>query len=103
MLFSYWRSSCSWRVRTALNLKGITFDYEPVNLLKSEQLDKAFADKNPLCQVRKLQKSIPGSLTTLKLPVLCIDGHLLHESLAIIEYLEETRPEPPLLPKDPCI
>ena len=84
-LYNYWRSSSSWRVRIALNLKGIAYEYRAVHLKNGEQNDPAFADINPMGYV----------------PVLEIDGHVLTESLPIIEYLDETRPAPPLLPADP--
>eukprot|EP00474_Spongospora_subterranea_P009580 CRZ10038.1 hypothetical protein [Spongospora subterranea] len=87
-LSSYWRSSCSYRVRIALNLKWIPYEYVAINLLKGEQLDDVNFSQSPVHQV----------------PVLEIDGHSLHESMAIIEYLEETRPsQTPLLPKDPYL
>ncbi|KYO19789.1 maleylacetoacetate isomerase isoform B [Alligator mississippiensis] len=86
VLYSYFRSSCSWRVRIALALKGITYDQVPVNLLKDggQQLAAEFQVVNPMQQV----------------PALKIDGITLSQSLAIIEYLEETRPNPRLLPQD---
>lgn len=86
LLFSYWRSSCSWRVRLALNLKEIPYDIKPINLIKSggEQHSTEYRDVNPMELV----------------PALHIDGHTLIESLAIMHYLEETRPERPLLPQD---
>ncbi|XP_019407617.1 PREDICTED: maleylacetoacetate isomerase isoform X2 [Crocodylus porosus] len=86
VLYSYFRSSCSWRVRIALALKGITYDQVPVNLLKDggQQLTAEFQVVNPMQQV----------------PALKIDGITLSQSLAIIEYLEETRPNPRLLPQD---
>jgi hypothetical protein len=86
-LHSYWRSSCSWRVRIALALKNINYDYAPVNLLKGEQVETAYTSKNPNGRVPSLE----------------IDGHFLSQSGAIIEYLEETRPNPPLLPKDSAL
>lgn len=87
VLYSYFRSSCTWRVRIALALKGIAYDQVPVNLLKDggEQLSPEFSALNPMQQV----------------PALRIDGITLSQSLAIIEYLEETRPKPRVLPKDP--
>ncbi|ETW00385.1 maleylacetoacetate isomerase [Aphanomyces invadans] len=84
-LHSYWRSSCSWRVRIALNLKNISYDCVPVNLLKGEQVSSEFGAVNP----------------NKRVPSLEIDGHVLNQSGAIIEYLDETRPEPALLPSDP--
>ena len=87
-LFGYWRSSCSWRVRIGLELKGITYQQEAVHLLKDggQQHQKAFLEMNPSAQV----------------PVLVLDdGTTLSQSIAILEYLEEAHPEPPLLPGDP--
>ncbi|RHY21765.1 hypothetical protein DYB37_001229 [Aphanomyces astaci] len=84
-LHSYWRSSCSWRVRIALSLKDIPYDYVPINLLKGEQVSDEFGAVNP----------------NKRVPTLEIDGHVLNQSGAIIEYLEETHPEPALLPSDP--
>lgn len=81
-LYSYWRSSCSWRVRIALAWKGISYEYKAVHLVKGEQMNEEYAAKNPMREV----------------PTLVIDGHVLNQSVAILEYLEETRPEPPLLP-----
>lgn len=85
-LYSYYRSSCSWRVRLALALKGVEYEYVAVNLIHAggEQHDAAYREKNPMAQV----------------PTLEIDGHRLTQSVAIVEYLEETRPTPPLLPAD---
>ncbi|XP_025976206.1 maleylacetoacetate isomerase isoform X1 [Dromaius novaehollandiae] len=87
ILYSYYRSSCSWRVRIALALKGIAYDQVPVNLLKDggQQFSAEFKALNPMKQV----------------PALKIDGIILSQSLAIIHYLEETRPNPRLLPQDP--
>jgi len=83
MLYGFYRSSAAYRVRIALNFKNVSYADAFVHLAKGEQ-HKAFARLNP-------QKLVPA---------LEIDGHLLTQSLAILEYLEETRPEPPLLPKD---
>ncbi|XP_072023109.1 maleylacetoacetate isomerase-like [Amphiura filiformis] len=85
VLYSYFFSSCAWRVRIALALKGIDYEYRAVNILKDEQHSDKFRAINPSCQV----------------PCLEIDGVKLAQSLAIIEYLEETRPKPALLPVDP--
>uniref|UniRef100_A0A1I7URQ6 maleylacetoacetate isomerase n=1 Tax=Caenorhabditis tropicalis TaxID=1561998 RepID=A0A1I7URQ6_9PELO len=84
VLYSYWRSSCSWRVRIALALKNIDYEYKTVDLL-SEQAKSDLKAINP----------------TAKVPAFVVNGQVLGESLAIIEYLEETHPEVPLLPKDP--
>ncbi|KAM6335514.1 maleylacetoacetate isomerase [Podargus strigoides] len=87
ILYSYFRSSCSWRVRIALALKGIAYDVVPVNLLKDggQQFSAEFKAVNPMQQV----------------PALKIDGITLSQSLAIIHYLEDTHPNPRLLPQDP--
>lgn len=82
-LYSYFRSSASYRVRIALAVKGLPYGTIPINLLKSEQKENAYTKLNP-------QGKVPA----------LIDGnHLLTQSLAIIEYLEEMHPFPPLLPK----
>ena len=84
-LYNYFRSSASWRVRIALALKGLDYDYLPVHLVRREQSTPEF---------------VAASGTGL-VPLLATDdGERLHQSLAIIEYLDETVPEPPLLPRD---
>uniref|UniRef100_A0A8C4MNX0 Maleylacetoacetate isomerase n=2 Tax=Equus asinus TaxID=9793 RepID=A0A8C4MNX0_EQUAS len=87
ILYSYFRSSCSWRVRIALALKSIDYETIPINLIKDggQQFSEEFQKLNPMKQV----------------PALKIDGTIIGQSLAIIEYLEETRPTPRLLPQDP--
>ncbi|RIB00789.1 glutathione S-transferase [Gigaspora rosea] len=85
VLHSFYMSSCSWRVRTCLNWKGIDYEYCPVNVLEGSQNKEEYSEINPY-------KFVP----TLK-----IDGVVLNQSVAILEYLEETRPEKSLLPKDP--
>ncbi|KAJ8647363.1 hypothetical protein MRB53_000386 [Persea americana] len=83
-LYSFFRSSCSWRVRIALHLKGLKYEYKAVNLLKGEQFSPEFSKLNPLSYV----------------PVL-VDGDIvISDSFAIILYLEEKYPENPLLPSD---
>ena len=84
-LYNYFRSSASWRVRIALALKGLDYDYLPVHLVKKEQSTPEF---------------IAASGTGLVPLLVTDDGERLHQSLAIIEYLDETVPEPPLLPRD---
>ena len=85
-LYSYFRSSASFRVRIALNMKGLPYDYVPVHLVKQEQFAPDY---------RKLS---PEALV----PTLVDDaGHSIGQSLAILEWLEETHPEPPLLPRTP--
>lgn len=87
VLYSYWRSSCSYRVRIALALKRVGYEYRAVHLLKDggQQLAAEYAALNPM----------------KVLPALAIDGVTLTQSHTIIEYLEETRPERSLLPKGP--
>ncbi|CAG8518657.1 21911_t:CDS:2 [Gigaspora margarita] len=85
ILYTYYRSSCAFRVRTCLNWKGIDCEYSFVSLLKGEQKEEKYVEVNPYKVV----------------PALKIDGIVLTQSVAIMEYLEETRPEKPLLPKDP--
>ena len=99
-LFSYWRSSCSYRVRIGLYLKGIPFKCQPVNLIKpldghsdmplaprrrGEQFRESFRAISPLSQV----------------PCLRHKGGILTQSLPILLYLEDLQPDPPLLPKEP--
>lgn len=85
-LYSYFRSSAAYRLRIALHLKGLAFDTVPVHLLKGggEQLQSAYRAINPAALVPALQS----------------DGTTLTQSLAIMEYLDETHPQPPLLPAD---
>lgn len=85
-LHGYFRSSASYRVRIALNLKGLSADQLSHHLRKGEQRDPAFLAINPQGLVPALQDDA---------------GAVLTQSLAIIEWLEETHPEPALLPKDP--
>jgi maleylpyruvate isomerase len=84
-LHGYFRSSASYRVRIALNLKGLGAEHLPHHLRKGEQRDPAYLAINPQGLVPTLQD---GSTT-------------ITQSLAIIEWLDEIYPEPPLLPKDP--
>jgi len=84
-LYNYFRSSASYRVRIALALKGLAYDYKPVHIANNEQFNESYA-----------------SVSASRLVPLLRDGeHTLTQSLAIIEYLEEVHPEPPLLPKSP--
>ncbi|KAJ8327145.1 hypothetical protein QVD99_004998 [Batrachochytrium dendrobatidis] len=84
-LYSYWRSSASWRIRIVLNVKGISFETVAVNLLKGEQKEEKYLAINP----------------TALVPTLDIDGELFMNSPAIMELLEDLHPDHPLLPKDP--
>lgn len=86
-LHSYFRSSASYRVRIALNLKGLPYHYAPVHLLKDggQQHSNNYQRVNPARLV----------------PTLVDDGHAIGQSLAIIEYLDEIHPEPALMPRDP--
>ena len=83
-LYSHHRSSASYRVRIALALKGLACDYRPVQLARNEHLLPSFERLSP----------------TRLVPLLVDDGRLLTQSMAIIEYLDENHPEPPLLPGD---
>jgi maleylpyruvate isomerase len=90
-LYSYYRSSSSYRVRIALNLKGLPYEYASVHLARNggEQFAAAFRAVNPQFQVPVLELEIDGKVVRLT------------QSLAIIEYLDERWPTPPLLPSDP--
>ena len=85
-VYTYFRSSAAYRARIVLNLKGLKADYRFVHLLKDggQQHKPEFKEVNPQCFI----------------PALKDQGHTLTQSLAIAEYVEETHPEPPLLPKD---
>lgn len=84
-LHNYFRSSTSVRVRAALNLKGLTYDYLPLSLLKGEQASPEHLALNP-----------SGLVPTLVTP-----KGVVPQSMAILELLDEVHPEPPLLPSDP--
>ncbi|MEM5434787.1 maleylacetoacetate isomerase [Paraburkholderia diazotrophica] len=87
-LYSYFRSSASYRVRIALNLKHLPYEYLPVHMLRDggEQFKPEY---------RKLNHDAV-------VPTLVDDGTVLTQSIAIVEYIEETHPEPPLLPSNPA-
>ncbi len=85
-LYSYYRSSASYRVRIALALKGLPYDYKPVHLQKNEQIAESYA-----------------AVSASRLVPLLRDGDaVLTQSMAIIEYLDEMHPSPPLLPGTPA-
>lgn len=83
-LYHYWRSSCSWRVRWALELKKLAYQSVTVDLLKNEHRQASYLQINPSAAV----------------PCLVTQGRQLSESMAIIEMLEDQYPQPPLLPSD---
>lgn len=86
-LYDYWRSSAAYRVRIALNLKGAEYERVPVNILPGadEQLSERYKSLNP----------------QMRVPAIEVDGRIAGQSLAIIEWIDETLPGPALLPKDP--
>ena len=87
-LYTYFRSSAAYRVRIALNLKGLSYESVPIHLVKDGGRNRApeYRAVNP----------------QMKVPALALDdGNVLVQSLAIIEYLDDIHPAPPLLPKDP--
>ena len=87
-LYTYFRSSAAYRVRIALNLKGLPYDSVSIHLVKD-------GGRNRTPEYRALNPQ-------MRVPALTLDsGDVLVQSLAIIEYLDETHPAPPLLPKDP--
>ena len=85
ILHGYWRSGTSYRTRIALNLKGLTYEQRGVDLREGDQRSAAYLRLNPQGLV----------------PALEVDGTVLTQSPAILEWLEETYPTPPLLPTDP--
>jgi maleylacetoacetate isomerase len=85
-LFNYYRSSASYRVRIALALKGLPYDYHSVHLARNEQFNESYA-----------------AVSATRLVPLLRDGQTtVSQSIAIIEYLDETYPQPPLLPATPA-
>jgi maleylpyruvate isomerase len=87
-LYSYFRSSAAYRVRIALNLKGIAYETAPIHLVKD-----GGHNRRPEYRAVNPQMRVPALVTS--------SGEVLIQSLAIIDYLDETHPNPPLLPKDP--
>jgi len=86
VLYDYFRSSASYRVRIALNLKGIDYKHRPVSLVDGAQNDPEYKTLNPQGLV----------------PMLEIDGHCLTQSLSIMVYLDQVYPDPPLMPRNPA-
>jgi len=86
VLHSAWRATGPYRVRIGLALKGLAYDYVPVDLVAGQQHSEAFRAVNPL-----------GLL-----PALVVDGRVMTQSLSILEWLEETAPTPAILPRDPA-
>jgi maleylacetoacetate isomerase len=86
-LYDYWRSSAAYRVRIALNLKSVSYDSVPVNIAPGadEQLKAEFRAINP----------------QMRVPAIEVEGRVASQSMAILEWIEETWPAPPLLPADP--
>ena len=87
-LYSYWRSSSAWRVRIGLHFKGVPFDYRAVDLRAGVQFEDAHRSRNPLGQVPVLEVRDGPAVRHLA------------QSMAILEFLEERFPSPPLLPQD---
>jgi maleylacetoacetate isomerase len=85
ILYDYWRSSASYRVRIALNMKGAAYERVPINLLEHEQAGEAYRARNPQGLV----------------PMLEAGGQRITQSLAIISWLDGTHPMPPLIPASP--
>jgi maleylacetoacetate isomerase len=85
-LYSYWRSTTSYRVRIALNIKGIEYDFRPIDLVSGEQTAPEYLQLNP-----------SGGVPSLMLA----DSTVLTQSMAILDYLDHLAPDPPLVPKDP--
>jgi maleylpyruvate isomerase len=92
VLHSYWRSSASHRVRIGLGLKQLPYDYAAINLLQGEQFAEAYRAKNPISQVPTLEITEDDGTRVA-----------LTQSLAILEYLDERWPDPPILPRDPFL
>ncbi len=87
-LYNYWRSSASYRVRIALGLKGLAYEYVPVHLVKKEQQTSEHHARNPMEQIPAIELEIGGQ------------KRIVAQSIAILELLEELHPSPALLPKD---
>lgn len=88
-LFNYWRSSASHRVRIALGLKGLEYEYVVVNILTKDQFAESYRAMNPMSQVPTLEVTEDNG-----------EVHTIAQSLPILEFLEERFPEVPILPRD---
>lgn len=88
ILYDYFRSSAAYRVRIAIALKGLVIERRPIHLLRGEQRDPGYRAKSPLAIVPTLELD---------------DGRLITQSLAIIDYLDALKPDPPLLPNDAVV
>ena len=86
-LYSYWRSSASWRVRIVLAYKGIPYEYANVDLGVGGQREDSWTEKNPMGQV----------------PLLVTEQGNITQSVAICDFLERTHPEPSMVPTDPIL
>lgn len=86
ILYDYWRSSASYRVRIALNLKGVAYKTVPTSLLEGDHKATEYVERNPQGFV----------------PMLSIDGHDLTQSLAIIDYLDANYPDPAMVSSNPA-
>ncbi|PQM41924.1 hypothetical protein Pyn_26606 [Prunus yedoensis var. nudiflora] len=97
LLYSYWQSSCSWRVRFALSLKGVPYEYKPVNITKGEQFSPDFKRLNPLHLFRCW--SMPSNHRPEGLSL----GSTSYLTIIVyfVKYLEDKYPQRPLLPADP--
>ncbi len=98
-LFHYWRSSCSWRVRWAMDLKGIPFKPVAISLLNDDTEQPDHVARNPAKAVPVLQWTVPSTNGVGK----AAETKTLTESLAIIQYLESLQPTPNLFPNDPYL
>jgi maleylpyruvate isomerase len=100
-LWGYWRSSATWRVRIALAWKQVPYDYRPVNISEGhgEQRTSAHVSRNPIGQVPVLEMGVDEAAPVPGL----LGPYYMGQSLAILEYLEERFPDPPLLPSHPWL
>jgi maleylpyruvate isomerase len=87
-LYNYWRSSASYRVRIALGLKGLAYEYVPVHLVRKEHMQSSHHARNPMEQLPAIELELDGKT------------RIVAQSIAILELLEELHPSPALLPKD---